>query len=520
MALAAESAISRGKWMALLAAFLGWMFDGLEMGLFPLVARPALRELLSVNDESLVGLWFAVATAGFLVGAATGGVLFGWLGDRIGRVRAMMLSVLTYACFTGLCGLATSAEQIAVFRFISALGMGGEWSLGVALVMEIWPDRSRAWLAGAIGAAANFGFLLIAVFGAALAEFLGEMDSVLRSLGLPGGWVDALLANSGWRFLLLLGAAPAVLTFFIRFFVPESRRWEHEKGRGATSHWAGRDLFAVLIGAGGAIFVIYLWAAEQTDLFGWTIQHDANLRIGGSLIGIAIVTLGYVFPVLRYIQRSGATAVDEFTWPRVIGRMLLGACLGGVALLGTWASIQWAPLWADQLTGGQVPTAKAYTQIASAVGAIVGTLLAPQLGNVLGRRVTYSLLCLGSLLSALAFFQLNSSYGALFLISVLIAGGMTASFYGWLPLYLPELFPTRVRATGQGFSFNFGRIIAAVGVLQTSNLMHLFSEDVVIAGANFSGGYPLACSVMSLIYLVGIAIVWLAPETKGKPLPE
>ena len=90
-----------------------------------------------------------------------------------------------------------------------------------------------------------------------------------------------------------------------------------------------------------------------------------------------------------------------------------------------------------------------------------------------------------------------------------IAGGVSASFYGWLPLYLPELFRTGMRATGQGFSFNFGRILAAVGVLQTGNLMGLFE-----------GGYPQACSIMSLIYVLGMAVIWLAPETRGKPLPE
>src|SRR5215475_7190835 len=112
----------RGKWMALAAALLGWMFDGFEMGLFPLVAGPAIDDLLPIKQPGQVGFWLGVATAGFLVGAATGGVLFGWLGDRIGRVRAMMLSVLTYAVFSGLCGLATSAAQIAVLRFIAALG--------------------------------------------------------------------------------------------------------------------------------------------------------------------------------------------------------------------------------------------------------------------------------------------------------------------------------------------------------------------------------------------------------------
>ena len=110
----------------------------------------ARRSRTSCRDtpEGDVGFWFGVITALFLVGAATGGVLFGWLGDRIGRVRAMTLSVLVYALFTGLCGLAGQAWQVGLLRFIAALGMGGEWSLGVALVMEVWPNRSRAFMAG------------------------------------------------------------------------------------------------------------------------------------------------------------------------------------------------------------------------------------------------------------------------------------------------------------------------------------------------------------------------------------
>src|SRR5438105_10023474 len=202
----------RGQWMALLAALLGWMFDGLEMGLFPLVARPALRDLLGVTDERVIGLWFSVATAGFLVGAATGGVLFGWLGDRIGRVRAMMLSVLTYAIVSGLCGFATDAWQIGVLRFVAALGMGGEWSLGVALINEIWPDRSRAFLAGLIGAAANVGYLLIGVVGSGVQQGLQEVRHALLAIHLSQSWVDHLVSeqNQGWRFLMMLGAVPAL----------------------------------------------------------------------------------------------------------------------------------------------------------------------------------------------------------------------------------------------------------------------------------------------------------------------
>src|SRR5437899_3152881 len=144
-----DQAPERGRWMALTAALLGWLFDGFEMGLFPNVARPALQELLGAParavDDKVVMFWISLATAGFLVGAATGGVVFGWLGDRLGRVRAMTLSILTYSVFTGLCGFASEAWQVGVLRFIAALGMGGEWSLGVALVMEVWPNRLRAF---------------------------------------------------------------------------------------------------------------------------------------------------------------------------------------------------------------------------------------------------------------------------------------------------------------------------------------------------------------------------------------
>jgi len=174
-----------------------------------------------------------------------------------------MLSILTYAVFTGLCGVAASAAQIAAFRFVSALGMGGEWSLGVALVMEIWPDRSRAFLAGLIGAAANVGYLLIAVVGLALVSVLGETRGWLLGVGLPERWVEALVAHSGGRLLMLLGAAPALLTFFIRIFVPESERWRREQDAGRTSNWAARDLVGVVIGAIGVCGMIYLWAAEH-----------------------------------------------------------------------------------------------------------------------------------------------------------------------------------------------------------------------------------------------------------------
>ena len=515
-----STAIPKGAWLALTAALLGWMFDGLEMGLFPLVARPALADLLGESGKDAVGLWIGIMHAVFLVGAATGGVVFGWLGDRLGRVRAMTLSVLTYALFMGFCGVASSVEQLFFFRFVSSLGMGGEWSLGVALVMEIWPNRSRALMAGLIGAASNVGFLSIGIVGLALGKVIHLMHGWLSSTGLPESWVSYLVIDSyneptGWRLLMIFGAAPALLTFFIRIMVHESERWLHAKEQGATQHWAVRDMLGVVIGSVGPLAMIYLWANDFSML----------VRIVGSGAGLALAIGGYTYPVLRYLQRVEGEkkhADPAHAWGPTIRRMLLGACLSGVALIGTWASVQNAPSWADKLVDGAMAEsstearaaarneARSYTQISLAIGAIIGTVLAALMGDWLGRRVTYVLLCLGSLASVLAFFQLNVAFGIPFLVMALLAGAITASFYGWLPLYLPELFRTTVRATGQGFSFNFGRILAAVAALQTGYLMsEVFQND-----------FPTACSIMSLVYLVGVGIIWLSPETKGKPLPE
>src|SRR6185369_10564762 len=105
-------------------------------------------------------------------------------------------------------------------------------------------------------------------------------------------------------------------------------------------------------------------------------------------------------------------------------------------------------------------------------------------------------------------------YDKMFLATMFLAGGCSASFYGWLPLYLPELFGTNVRATGQGFSFNFGRILAAIGVLQVGNLLKLFSEDVQLGALVIPHGHALACSTISFVYLIGMVIIWFAPETK------
>lgn len=509
---------NRGRNATLVAALLGWMFDGFEMGLFPLIGRPALKELLEGSGQAgTESDWFGVIFAVFLVGAASGGVLFGWMGDKIGRVRAMSLSIFTYAVFTGLCGFATEAWHIAVLRFVASLGMGGEWSLGVALVNEIWPGKSRAFIAGLIGAASNVGFLLVAMLSMGLTGFIGSVQSVLITVGISEASAQNLMANSAWRFLMISGAVPALLIFFIRLFVPESAKWEEERDAGKTSHWSNVDLFGVLIGCLASIGIIYVWSPLAKNISPW-------LAVAATIVGLGICLVSFLYPVRQFLTRAVAAGKVAATQKStVINRMLLGSSLAGVALLGTWGSIQWAPSWADELqpndpgipqadgsvVGAVKHFAKEKTQAALAIGAIGGTILAAWAAGKFGRRITYAILCLGSVASAVYFYQGHTAFNGSFLFAAMLAGGVTASFYGFFPLYFPELFPTAVRATGQGFSFNFGRIIAAIGGLQTANLK-----------AYFGGDLPKAGSVLAAIYLIGVFIVWLGPETKGVSLPD
>ncbi len=405
----------RAAYLALAAAFLGWLFDGFEIGLFPVVARPALLDMLGPGHEGEVGKWMGIITAAFLVGAALGGAAFGWLGDKIGRVRAMSFSILCYSLFSGAGYFAQEPWHLGAFRFIAALGMGGEWALGVALVMEVWPEKHRPWLAGAIGAAANLGMVIVGVIA-----------------------LYVHVTVDSWRWMFLVGASPAILTFLIRLFVPESEKWQHAKEASKTSASPLRQV----------------------------LTHHVLLK-----------------------------------------RTLVGIVLSSVALIGTWASVQWIPLWADVMAKGNTG-AKASAHMISSWGAVTGSLLAPMLLGRFSRRWGYFTLCALSLIVCAFLFRTQTEYNNQFLCYVYLAGTATAAFYGFFPLYLPELFPTAVRATGQGLCYNAGRLVAAVGALTSGHLVAHY------------GGYPQMGAVITLIYIVGMIAIWFAPETKGKPLPE
>jgi MFS family permease len=397
----------------LAVAWLGWLFDGLEMGLYSLIAVPAMKELLITDQNAAIGPYVGIMFALFLLGASVGGFIFGRLGDRIGRVKTMILTVLVYAVFTGLSAAAANVWQFGACRFLGAMGLGGEWGLGVALVMESWPNAKRPLLAGILGSAANVGFLLAAL------------------LGLFAGGL-------GWRALLLFGLIPAVLALFIRLRVKEPEGWRKVKERG-----------------------------EKPDL--------------------------------------------KQLWIPPLRGLTIKACLvSSVVVVGTWGVFQWIPSWVNSLVGGDAAKERATVQMFMAFGQIVGSFLGGPMAEWIGRRKSYALFCLGSFGFTILLYGAVRSYGPPLLLLAAVAGVFSAAFFGWLPLYLPELFPTRIRATGEGITYNFGRILAAGGVfLGTGNLV-----------AAFHGSFAKAGTVMASVYLLGLILIWFLPETKGGTLPD
>jgi MFS family permease len=400
-------------WLNLTVAWLGWLFDGMEMGLYSLIAVPCMKELLHTTSTAEIGPFVGVMFGLFLLGASAGGFVFGRLGDKIGRVKTMILTVLIYSIFTGLSALSANVWQFGFCRFVGAMGLGGEWGIGVALVMETWPDAKRPLLAGVLGSAANVGFLISSVIG--------------------------LLAGSfGWRVLLLAGLAPSLLAFIIRLYVKEPERWTRAIKRG-----------------------------EKPDL--------------------------------------------KQLWQKPLKHRTILACLvSAVVMVGTWGVFQWIPSWVNTIVGGDATQQRATAQMYMAFGQIFGAFIGGTLAEWLGRRRSYALFCLGSFIFSVALYGLVTAYGMELLLLATVAGIFSASFFGWLPLYLPELFPTRIRATGEGITYNFGRILAAGGVfLGTGNLV-----------AYFDGSFALAGATMASVYLIGLIVIWFLPETKGGILPE
>ena len=364
--------------------------------------------------------WFGYFTCALLFGGALGGLVFGRIGDRWGRVKGMAAAICCFSGMSFLAYFARTPEQLWLARFVVCMGVGGMWPNGVALMSEAWAGASRPMLAGVIGTAANIGIFLVGVAGRI--------------------WT----VNEGnWEWVMVAGGAPIVLGVMVPFIVPESPRW----------------------------------LADQKKLAAGTTDADAPTP-------------------------AGVSTWEMFKRP-MLGVTLVGILLATVPLFGGWGSSNWAVKWADD--AGKImgdDGLKASVIMARALPGIVGSFLGGWIASLAGRRRSYfinSLLCLGS--AQYLFWFCSPSDPASFIAWMAVLGFFSGVFFGWLPLFLPELFVTRVRSAGAGVCFNFGRIITAITVFITSMLMVHFENDFGAIGR-----------VTSLIYLLGAIGILLMPK--------
>jgi MFS family permease len=336
------SDLTASQWKSGLAAWLGWLFDGLDMHLYVLVAAPFVAELLGAASEkaSEVAFYSSWIQAAFLIGWALGGGFFGRIGDRLGRSRALMLTILTYSLFTGLSFFAQTWWQLLIFRFLAALGIGGEWAVGASLLSETWPKRWRPWLAAVLQTGVNLGVML-----AGLANFL--------------------LAPYPKRWVFLVGVLPALLVLWIRWAVPEPEEWQGARRRSAgatprfvelfrgsvrritvltllvcslslTAHWA--FLFWYLQHLRNLPELAEASAAEKSQLVSWAVWLVTLTSIAGNFFAaalarwlryrraIACLCVGYF---LAMLATYGAPHDLAFLW---FGLGAIGLCQGVFAL--------------------------------------------------------------------------------------------------------------------------------------------------------------------------------------------
>lgn len=400
----------------LLAAFLGLVFDGVELGIMPIASLSVSKSLL--GDEftpQLGGEWFARFTAALMLGAAVGGIVFGNWGDRIGRTRAMGVSILFYSVFAGLGAHAQTQNQMLALRFLVGLGVGGVWPNGIALVSECWSSASRPVVSGLMSAGLNAGMVLL---------------SQLVRL-----WP---ITPDAWQWLFHLAAAPALLGIVVLAALPESPVWLASQG------------------------------ARRKP------------------------------PPVREVFRAD-----------LLRTTLAAIVIASIPLVGAWAGSKWMIPWADSVAGTTQPGYKAATQGWWALGATLGSFVGAQLAGWLGRRRSYFMISLGATLLTLLMFQGTAPLERSFHPIVFAQGLVATLYFGWLAVYLPELFPTRVRATGSGLAFNAGRFATAGGVLAAGYLF-----------AAMGGEYPRVGAACSLIYGLGAIAIWFAPAGPTAALDE
>ena len=438
----------QAKLTILAVAFLAWFFGGMQILLTNLGMRPASIDLMGqvgmidlpefnaltsrarelVGEEAAqlevwrgsVNKWYAWFQCAFLFGAAFGGYFFGKLGDRIGRTRALGLSIILFASMTGVCYFAASPMKLLVLRFLACLGVGGAWPNSVALVSEVWANKSRPLLASMIGMAGNLGIFAMST--------MAKIRPVVPE---------------DWKWMITVNAIPVALGIYILLFVRESEAW-----REAYSN-ASKD--------------------SEED-----------------------------------------TAKESLLNPKYLWVTLVGIVLATVPLMGGWGSANWMMPWAGDV-GSELGdnTLQANVGMARSLTSIVGSLFAGLIAVRLGRRLVYFVTSLGALIVAQYAFWFSTPADSSFLPLVAALGIFNGVYFGWLPFFLPELFPTRIRSTGAGVSFNFGRIFTAVTLFATGHLVEVFQKDYAQIGRT-----------TSVIFLIGMIAICFAPDTSKRDMQQ
>lgn len=284
--------LNKYHWFVLVVAALGWLFDCLDQQLFNLARVPAMRELLSHNgipaSPAEIARFGGYATSIFLIGWASGGLIFGMLGDRIGRARTMLFTILIYSLCTGLSAFSQGFWDFAFYRFITGLGVGGEFAVGVALVAEVMPDRARPFALGLLQALSTVGNVSAALISIGLGK-MEQGNATLPLIGIP--------IQSGWRIMFVIGAVPAFLALLIRRNLKEPEKWTAAKKSKSVqlgsyaelfSHpvWRKRAIVGFLMAFSG---VVGLWGIGffSIDLIRSVLRKtfEAQGLTGGDLAG-------------------------------------------------------------------------------------------------------------------------------------------------------------------------------------------------------------------------------------------
>lgn len=395
---------------ALLAASMGWLLDAFDVMLYALILPAVVKDL---GLTLAVGGQLASLT---LAASAVGGMVFGVVADKLGRTRALSLSILIYSVFTFACGLAQNVWQLALFRILLGLGFGGEWASGAALVSETWPEKHRGKALGIVQSCWAIGYGLAAVV------------------------VAIVLPRFGWRTVFFVGILPAFLTFWIRRSVKEPELWTNLRtGPGARTSEPGAG-------------------SPQPVKIPWTV--------------VVFLTLMNAATMFAYWGMS--------LW--VPSYLSLPAAQGGIGL-----STEYMAMFI----------------IAMQVGLWFGYVSFGFISDTYGRKPTYVMYLVMAALLAWA-------YGATRQPAVLLVLGPFVAFFGGgyfsgFGAVASELFPTAIRATALGVTYNSGRLLSA-------------AAPFVIGSLAQSRGFGVAFTVTAIAFLIAAAL-WIGiPETRGRKL--